>query len=166
MEMTLPELLQATEQAFPDTQKRQNATSDVRVDGISFVPTDGGLLIKGTVVNTNKGSKYETSVLFEQVNYTNENDRNAVELKGPDNSAFFIEPLDVNKIDAKVSCTCMDFHFRFALWNYSKGTLLGQKPEPYQRKTDSRPEANPKHSPGVCKHLIKTIEEIQNNQLV
>lgn len=166
MEMTLPELLKATETAFPDTTLRQNATSDLRVDSTEFVPTDGGIMIKSTVTNTNKGNSYETSVLVTEVEYSDESDKQATKLTGVDGTVYYIKPLDIDNVDVKVNCPCMDFRFRFAIWNYGQGSLLGAKPEPYVKKTTTRPEVNPSRSVGVCKHLVKTIDEIKGKRLI
>lgn len=161
MEMTIDELRQATETAFPDTDKRQNATSDLRVDSLQYIPTSGGIIIKGKVVNTNKGSEYFSNVFVEDVEYSEEGDTEAVKINGSDGSSYYIKSFLTSETDVKVSCTCMDFHYRFAMWNFSKDSLYGEKPEPYQRKTTNRPEVNPTHSAGVCKHLIKVFGEIK-----
>jgi len=166
LEMTIPELINSTENTFPDTDKRQNATAEVRVENVSFVPTSGGLMIKSEVVNTNKGSRYHTSVMIENVEFQETSSNETVTIKGSDGADHFIVPIDINTTDVKVNCTCLDFGFRFAIWNYNKDSLLGQKPEPYKKKPDSnRPPANPKQSPGVCKHLFKTFDELKTHSI-
>lgn len=166
LEMTLPELLKATETAFPDTSLRQNATSDLRVDTQEFIPTSGGLMVKSKVTNTNKGSAYETSVLLLNIEPSDESDSSATKVIGADGTDYYFKPIDINKTDVQVSCPCMDFRYRFATWNFGKGTLLGPKPEPYVKKTTTRPEANPSHSVGVCKHLVVTMDELQDKRLI
>lgn len=160
VEMTVKELVTATEKAFPDTDKRHNATSDIRVESTTFIPTSGGLMVKSDVKNTNKGSVSYTNILIENVDFCKETDAGAIRLNGTD-GAHFIQPINLDVVDVKVNCTCLDFRFRFAMWNYEKESLIGEKPAPYKRKTETHPSANPTHSPGVCKHLIKSFESFQ-----
>lgn len=159
LEMTMQELKQTTERAFPDSGRDE--AQNLRVDSMQYIPTSGGVIAKGKVVNTNKGSEYHTTVFIEDVEYTNENDPEKIEMNGADGTKHYIKPIDATAVDVKVNCTCMDFHYRFALWNYNKDSLYGEKPEPYQRKTTTRPAANPTQSAGVCKHLYKTFSEIE-----
>lgn len=157
--MTIKELKSATEQAFPDTGRDDAA--NLRVDSIQYVPTSGGMIAKGKIVNTEKGSQYNTSVFIEDIEYTDETDPQKIEINGVDGTPHYIKPFNLDETDVKVNCTCMDFHFRFAMWNHGKDSLFGEKPEPYQRKTTTRPEVNPTRSAGVCKHLYKTFGEIE-----
>ena len=60
----------------------------------------------------------------------------------------------------KVNCSCSDFYFTFAFYNWKTQTLFGKKPIPYVRKTTSRPPRNPEHKPGICKHIYWNLIEL------
>ena len=60
----------------------------------------------------------------------------------------------------KVNCSCSDFYYTFGYYNWRTQTLFGKKPIPYQRKTTTRPERNPQHLPGLCKHIYWCLIEL------
>lgn len=167
LELSMVDLINKSEQAFPDTAERQHATDEIRVTNTTFTPSNEGLIVKCEVTNTNKGSKYLSTILFSPVEMKDAKEGNVVEFVGSDGAKHYLTPINSNATDVKVNCTCLDFHFRFATWNFSNDSLLGQKPEPYQKKPGSnRPPANPKQSPGVCKHLMKAFEEVKAKRIV
>jgi len=67
---------------------------------------------------------------------------------------YWIRKPDISKDLVRVRCSCKDFFFTFALWNFRKNALFGVKPRSYTRKTTTRPPRNPKKIPGLCKHLV------------
>ena len=60
----------------------------------------------------------------------------------------------------RVNCSCSDFYFTFAWYNWQKRCLFGKKPLPYVRKTVTRPERNPQHLPGMCKHIYWNLIDL------
>lgn len=66
-----------------------------------------------------------------------------------------------NKDSCRVYCSCPAFYFYFAWYNYETQSLFGEKPEPYVRVTTSIPPKNPRHLPGVCKHLISAYDMLR-----
>jgi hypothetical protein len=54
-----------------------------------------------------------------------------------------------------VRCSCPDFYFTWSYWNFKNKALFGNLPKKYVRKTTTRPERNPKHVPGICKHIFQ-----------
>lgn len=78
--------------------------------------------------------------------------------------SFAVEQFDWIKQPVKVRCSCRDFYFRFAAWNHQKGALFGRIPPKYVRKTTTRPEVNPKHIPGICKHIQLAAKVLINSK--
>lgn len=77
---------------------------------------------------------------------------------------YWVEKPDVAKTDVRVRCSCQDFFFTFAWYNYQLNALYGSKPRAYQRKTKTRPPRNPQGLGGFCKHCNNSISTLQDNQ--
>lgn len=108
---------------------------------------------------------YVTTLQFENVRYVNEGTKHAVKIMAADGTPYYIMPLRYRQDDVKVTCTCLDFFYRFAVWNHANGSLLGDPPPPYQKTTD-RPPVNPSKVPGVCKHVIRTLDFLRQNKIL
>lgn len=164
-EFSLSQLIQQTASAYPATTKRENAVDEVSVSHVHLVPAENTLVAKGTVRGS-AGKTYECAIHFENVQYN----------PGPDEPAatfvsggqeYTIVPIQTASADVQVSCSCLDFRFRFAHYNSSSGALFGKQPDLYARVPNSkRPEANPKKSPGVCKHLIDFTNSLTESGLL
>lgn len=62
----------------------------------------------------------------------------------------------------RVRCSCYDFRFRFAWEDKAVQALYGGRPARYTRKPGStRPEVNPQHIPGMCKHIYQCAKGIE-----
>lgn len=165
LEITLPKLHQSAVDAFPTTKKRQHATDELSVAGVKFIPYENALKIKTVVKNVNDGKTYDTTLFLENIVYEKEDSPKLVTFTGSDGEDYHIRPIQALSSHAKVHCECLDFRWRFAEWNYNKDALYGKKPDQYIPKTD-RPPANPKRMPGMCKHLMKTIETLEHSNLI
>lgn len=156
-------------QEFPDTRKRQNATNEVNVREVRYIPVrttaEGGALQLSAITNSN-GHEYKQQLLFSDVKYDTEDSDTNITFKATDGQDYHIHPITLNRNRIRVNCSCMDFHYRFALWNYNNGTLMGRKPKPYRRKTDNRPPVNPGQVDGMCKHLIKVCERLRTQRII
>jgi hypothetical protein len=60
--------------------------------------------------------------------------------------------LDENPV--RVSCSCKAYYFYFSYWNKVAGVHARRPLRAYVRKTETRPEVNPEHLPGACKHIL------------
>jgi hypothetical protein len=165
IELTLPQLHKSAEAAFPVTTKRQHATDELNVVAVKFIPHQNALMIKAAVKNQQGGKQYDTTILIDNVEYVNEDGPEVVTFTGSDGQDHHIKPIQSNSSQAKVRCNCLDLYWRFATWNFNQGSLLGTKPKPYRKKTN-RPDANPQQKPGICKHLMKTIESLAQSNLL
>lgn len=74
---------------------------------------------------------------------------------GDSGKVFYMEnPIDVNSF-VRVQCSCSNYYFVHAYYNYNAGAHLGQAPAAYPSKTQSSTTVmNMDKSPGMCKHLM------------
>lgn len=179
-ESTFVELERNIIRGFPETEKRQFATDSIHTAQIGIVPyqQSGQLLVKA-VMNSD-GKAYDTYILFTQAEFPQQNDEeegeeeeeqqqqqgNPVDFRGADNNDYQVYPISLSQVNVKVRCNCLDFYYRFSTWNYNDGSLFGDKPPSYTRKTNTHPPVNPMHVPGVCKHVLKMVEEISNTGII
>lgn len=68
--------------------------------------------------------------------------------------------------DVRVRCSCKAFYFYYSYWDKQNQTLSGPNPTPYVRKTTYLPEKNPRHIPGICKHLVRLAIVLRNEKLI
>lgn len=74
-----------------------------------------------------------------------------IEYKGE--KYYFVRPTLENDVLAR--CSCPDFYYTFAYWNWKNKCIFGGMPKPYKRKTKNRKPRNPEHLPGICKHIYQ-----------
>ena len=155
-----------TRSKMPITDKRENVVHKQRITNMSvtaYVPSNT-ILIKSLVQG--ETNRYTTHVQFEGVIFEDSGDTaDVVEITGSDMQQYFVHPIELSKNNVKVLCDCLDFRWRFAVANSKANSLYGNIPPPYVKKTN-RPPVNPQNVPGVCKHLIKTIETLQDSGLL
>lgn len=157
---TVPILRQNIQRGFPDTRKRQHATGEVNITNVQYVPIAGGLQVKSA--SRSNGNNYNQVIIFSGVKQAPE----GATYTGTDGAEHTIEPIALPGSNVKVNCNCLDFHYRFALWNFNDNALAGPKPPLYRRKTTHRPPANPLQVSGVCKHILKLVDALRQNGLV
>lgn len=164
-EATLPELEKNIVFGFPETKKRQHATDSVSIRQLKLTPYKNTTDLLSTAQANSEGNTYDPKILFLRVEYEDEDNNENVTFTASDGDSYNMRPISLKKSNVKVSCTCMDFYWRFAVHNNNADSLYGDVPPPYQKKTD-RPPVNPKKVPGICKHLIKTIKSLRDAGLI
>ena len=149
-----------------DTPRQQTA-GRVQVVKIVYIaaPTSNSVGVGATTRSSAK--QYETKMFFENVDYLGDGDdqANATSFQTPDGQEYFVQPISYTGQDVKVRCSCLDFYYRFSVWNNNDGSLLGDPPDPYVKKTDS-PPINPKRIPGLCKHLIALTDRLRQERFL
>jgi hypothetical protein len=165
-ETALASLEQQTVSAFPDTHRRQHVVNTIQVPSVEMIPAQESLMVKATTRNTKTSSSNNPTIEFLNVEFVQENDNQTVTFTGSDGEEYNIKPLSITQTDVKVTCTCMDFYWRFAIWNHTDGSLLGPKPDPYVRKTEDRAPANPSQTPGMCKHILRLVDHLQQERIL
>jgi hypothetical protein len=141
--------------------ERKERSNKVQIDNIIYVPLvqNRGLKI-GANTSSNNGHDYWTTLVFSNIVYVKEKEPTDFVFKANDNKEYIIERVPRNT-QVKVSCSCLDFHYRFAVWDDQHRALDGNPPPPYTR-TSNRPPVNPFKTPGLCKHIIAIVDKLQN----
>jgi len=147
---------------------RQQSSGRVQVVNKEFIPAvrNGILTVRATTRSSAK--QYDTRMSFRGVDYVaaDEEQPNIVyTFTATDGQDYIIVPVSQNNDDVQVSCSCLDFYYRFSVWNDRDGSLLGQSPPPYIKKTDREP-VNPNRIAGLCKHLIALTDELRRENLI
>lgn len=157
---------------IPVSTKRQNAVDPVQVVELMTLPFLGtkNLNIESTVTNSDSKSpgapaNYKPKLIFNQVAFEDESTNENITFTAKDNNEYNMQPIDLGVSTVRVRCGCPDFLWRFAAFNAKDKSLIGTAPAPYQRKSNRGP-VNPQQVPGVCKHLIKTIEALKQSGMV
>lgn len=165
LEAPYAELEQKTMQFTPTTTKRQYAIDTIRVTGMELIPAKESqtLSVKSTV--SSDGTNYTTTLIFDNVEYHEDDQAANVSFKGSGGEEEHISPVNLLRSNCKVSCNCLDFYWRFATQNSKVNSLDGKAPPPYHKRS-TRPPANLKNTPGVCKHLMKTVVALRDAHLV
>ena len=165
-EATYAELERNTMQFTPPSKKRQWVVDPIQVTGMELSPAieTQNLIIKAEI-NSN-GKHYAPSMVFDRVIYDDGDQADNTTFTGSDGEEYHIEPIVLAQNNVKVACNCLDFYWRFATYNHSVGSLNGNPPPPYQRRTQNQPSVNPQKKPGVCKHLLKLAIQLKDSGIV
>jgi hypothetical protein len=164
-ETTYQELEKQTWGFLPSSVKRQYAVDPIQITQLKLIPYINSNTLQVEAVASSAGKKYDPVILFSGVVFEDTDEGDNITFVGSDNDEYHISPIRLAENTVKVSCTCLDFRWRFALWNNKDGSLLGPPPGPYKKKTN-RPPVNPKRVPGVCKHLMKTVIALKQSGIV
>lgn len=152
------------QRGFPKTRARQYATQTIAVQNLKYVPVTRGLNVQATVRSNQR--EYDPQIQFLGVKFIPPS-ATSTTFMGSDGQERSVEPIDLTKSNVKVRCNCLDFYFRFATWNYNDSSLWGRKPPLYRKVPGSnRPPVNPMRVPGVCKHIIRLVEHLQQIGIV
>lgn len=162
---TYAQLQQNTQRGFPQTPRQQNAGT-VQIANMKLQPFGPTNDLKAVAEARNEGKTYNPSIMFLQVEFEDEDTQQNVTFTGSDGEEYHIQPINLNGSNVKVACTCLDFYWRFATFNANDNSLDGQPPPPYQKRSETRGPANPQRVPGVCKHIMKTVENLRQTGLV
>jgi len=158
-------LLSNTQQNFPTPRKQSSVFIDI--NEAKFIPSlgDKKLFIEAIARSgTDSSTEYKVTVELQDVEFVPSRTTTSISpIKAPDGSVYKIKNPNPLNQPAKVNCTCLDFYYMFAVWNFKNDALTGDKPPPpYQKTTDSAPR-NPKQLPGACKHIIQLFEQLRKN---
>jgi hypothetical protein len=162
LELSYDTLLSNTRSNFDSG--RDDRSGRVKIVNTVFVPAPGSdeLQIEGQARTAN--SSYNTRAIFENVIFKNDPDQNTASIIATDGEEYHFNRINKGRSDIKVSCSCLDFYYRFAAFNHKANALASEPPKPYVKKTDRAP-VNPNEVPGVCKHIIRLVEELEKSDL-
>lgn len=161
LETTLPSLVAQTNLTFPTTTKRLNAPTDAKLSNVRFIPAGTKLVVKAAAAGIS--GHYDTVIQLNDVDFSDEGDVNFVS----GGKTYTMSSIDPDGVDVQVGCSCLDFRFRFAYYNHQDGSLFGVPPQPYTPVPGStKPPANPRKTPGVCKHVLALFQHLQHMRVV
>src|SRR6185312_5193103 len=138
---------------------RKQSSSKVQIARTVFIPSLDDETLEVRATTNTKEQKYRTAIIFDDIEWLDEKEPNSASIIGSDNNEYYLTRIPLNNIDVKVKCSCLDFYYRFAVWNHRDQSLIGKPPPPYIKTTD-RPPVNPSRVPGVCKHIIKLLDTL------
>ena len=163
-ESSLKDLYKSSVDAFPDTTKRQHAVDPIKVTSIRWLPYLGvrTLFVKAEVRSEDR--HYNPMVLFKNVQYHNENAKGLVRL-AVENRIYFLEQLSLVDTDALLRCQCNDFKWRFQHFDKLDRSLYGSNRKRYEALHNPG-SANPEELPGMCKHLMKLMNILEESGIV
>jgi hypothetical protein len=133
------------------------------VDLISKQRFTDSLLFEFEVESETTDDLYTVFVEFPCVHFSKRRVVDHVKLDFDNAEACFVQRLRYEKDQIlRVRCDCEDYRFTWAQWNKKKGGMYGPDFPPYRRVTDTRPERNPMHTPGACKHVFGCLRRLVN----
>lgn len=162
LETTLARLLRNTTRAFKDD--RDKKSSNVRLTNTIFIPYLNNDSLEIRSISQTDNGKYNSIIIVDNVIYRDDESNKTAKIITTDGTEYYFDRLQSNRSNVKVSCTCLDFHYRFAIYNGRDDALASDMPEPYIKKTD-RPEVNPTKVSGVCKHIIRLVDELKRDNI-
>lgn len=166
-ELTYDQMHGNIERSFPNTRKRQHATQPINVANMKVTPyvNSNELKVDSVAQNTESHSRYNTTVLFQDVEFEDEDTDINVTFKAVDGKDYNVQQIEPTEHNCKVRCQCNDFRYRFAPHNH-RNNALNPPPFPPYIPMGLRPSVNPDQVPGVCKHLIKLVMELRRSGLI
>lgn len=162
-ESSLGDLERSTERSF-GTDRSDDANA-VRITNMVISPGQDTLSVNAQSLNTDKGSHYDTNMVFRDVKYSPTQTGTTEPFTASDGTEYYVERLNMQRSQVQVSCNCLDFYWTFATWNSADNSLIGAAPDPYV-KTGNRPPRNPSQTPGLCKHLYAVGAAIQKEGIL
>jgi len=184
---TVQNLDQNIQGFLPSTAKRQYATQPLTVSQMIFLPYVGTKNLNITAVvhsppktkqnnapavtpeekEKEKAKDYDTIVIFNDVIYEGESTDTNISFVAKDGKEYHMQPIELTKNTARVNCNCLDFFYRFKSYNAADTSLAGRAPPAYKKVPGStRGPSNIKRVPGVCKHLLQTVEALRQAKMV
>lgn len=161
LEDSFERLYSNTVQGFPQTD-RDAASARIQVTTTAYIPATNSLEVRAK--SKGDGPQYDTVTFFDNVSYVDEDDIDGITFMAPDNTEYTIKRIPKTE-NVRVYCTCLDFYYRFAVWNDKADSLYGNVPAPYVKKTNRAPQ-NPRKLPGLCKHLLKMFDYLEKEKII
>lgn len=174
---TVQNLDQNTQGFMPSSTKRQHATQPLTVKEMVYLPYVGtkNLNISAIVhsppnhhAQANKNeADYTTAIIFNNVVYEDESTDTNITFTAKDGKEYNMQPVNLAENTVRVNCNCLDFFYRFKSYNAKDTSLAGRAPPPYKKVPGStRGPSNIKRVPGLCKHLLQTVEALKQAKMV
>lgn len=144
----LATLLAATD----DFRPTQHPVGRARIMESVGHPTQQLLVVRGQVVpKTDPSARiYRTSFSFFKVHFNSKRTRQfPIRVENKDGLLVHAERVREDYHPVRVRCSCKDYYFTWWWWNNQNKSHSGPRLPKYVRKTDTYPERNPLHIPGL-----------------
>ena len=111
-----------------------------------------------------QASLHQVTLLFHDVDIQleNPNDTNYFQVEYKD-KMYWIKKLDKFRNPLTSRCSCADYFYTFAYYNYNAKCLYGPRPRAYIRKTTWMPPRNAHGLVGCCKHIFNAWQILKNS---
>jgi len=176
---TVNKLDQNTDGFLPVSAKRQHATQPISITQMKMLPYVGTKTLSVDALAHSPNTKdpkyrspqdkaftdYNTKIIFNQVEFEPESTETNVTFVGKDGNEYNMIPIELAKNTVRVNCNCLDFYWRFKSYNAKDQSLAGRAPPPY-KPVSNRGPSNIKRVPGLCKHLLQTIEALKQSGII
>lgn len=158
LESNVNDLYDSAVEAYPKTKYRQHAVDPIKIVELTIIPFKGMKTIYFKGLAQNEDRQYNTVIVFKDVDYSK-----GIKLTANDGLVYELKPLSSSKNEVFVKCGCEDFYWRFNWYNYLDHSLYGKKRKKYE---GGEYPANPKESPGLCKHLISLARALRDSGIL
>ena len=130
---------------------------------VPFVGTKS-LLISLRAWGVTQSSMHQVTLHFSDVDIRTEDPKSSNYFQIQYNGAtYWCHKLDRYRNPLTSRCSCRDYFFTWAYYNFLASCLFGAKPRPYKRKTTTRPPRNPHGIIGICKHVYHAWALLRNS---
>ena len=147
-------------------RKEHEDSGQVRVRDVVPNIDDDTLICRGEARSSQPGKSYDLVFLFHKVIFALfPGPSTPVSVNLGRNRTLFTEQIEEESHSVQASCTCQDYIMTWAHWNKEEDSLYGPE-KAYTRKTTTRPERNPEHAPGLCKHLMEFIDALRKRKII
>ena len=110
---------------------------------------------------------YPLTATFYNVDFSLEKDPSHPLTVRPEvGTVAYMEQISQGEHPVQVRCQCPDFRHTYAHWDRQERSLSGRAFPKYERKTTHLPERNPRHQPGVCKHIVGLFERLIRDRVL
>lgn len=137
------------------TTDRESDSNRITPQNIKFIPYKGSKCLLVTSNVSGNSTTYKTTINLMNVDFTG----TGASIQYADQNYMFA-PIDPNTQPMQVTCSCLDFRFRFANYDKTSGNLFGKSPPLYVRRTTDHPSPNPTKLPGACKHILALYKSL------
>lgn len=157
IEASYQQLERGTHTMRSDAEERADQGRLINMEIHTF-PPNKAIDFRGIIQG--KTNKYQSIVFFRNVDYQEEDTPNNLTFKDAKEDVYHIAPINLASSNCQVRCTCPDFRWTFSVQLQSNDSLYGDGPPLYQKKDPDHAPRNPRNIPGVCKHIMAFVDEL------
>lgn len=143
----------------------KTSTSDI-VSRHRVINRKAETLRYGAKIRSATGDATYTTILLLPLDVVDRKDStHTLKFKTKSGSYVYLRPA-TTRSPIQVTCSCSDYYFTWYEWVKRGDSHYGPNLPTYERKTSDRPERNPLHSPGLCKHLLTLLRDARDEGFV